>query len=54
MIDVKGDGYVIAQEPAAGAPLGRIKLTLGSMLADASEQTTSSPAHPSKTARSVR
>ena len=54
MIDVKGDGYVIAQEPAAGAPLGRIKLTLGSMLADASQSTAPLPAHPSKSARSVR
>ncbi len=55
-VDVKGDGYVVAQEPAAGAPLSRgtIKLTLGSVVADAAEVAASSPAHPGKSARSTR
>lgn len=53
-IDVKGDGYVVTQEPAAGAPLSRgaIKLTLGSALAQA--EVTPLPAHSSKSARSIR
>jgi cell division protein FtsI (penicillin-binding protein 3) len=36
-VEVKGGGYVVAQVPAAGAPLNHtsIELTLGSLLADA-------------------
>ncbi len=54
-VDVKGDGYVVAQEPAAGAPLSRdtIKLTLGSMLADAAD-VAPAPVRSAKSARSTR
>ena len=55
MLEVKGDGYVVAQRPAAGAPLSRgsIKLTLGSVLADAapSAAATTRPARPARSTR---
>jgi len=53
MLDVKGDGYVIAQKPAAGEPLSRgtIKLTLGSILADASQPP---QVRPRRAARSMK
>ncbi|MGO9453706.1 MAG: penicillin-binding protein [Candidatus Binataceae bacterium] len=43
-LDVKGDGYVMAQEPAAGAPLshGTIKLTLGAVVIAQATQTSPS------------
>ena len=52
-IDVKGDGYVIQQQPDAGAPLGSIKLTLGSLLADAALPG-STPARNVKTTHTVK
>ena len=38
-IEIKGDGYVVSQEPAAGAPISHaaIRLALTSVLADASD-----------------
>jgi len=54
-VDVKGDGYVVAQEPAAGEPLSRgiVKLSLGSMLAEAAAPAQAA-GRPDKPARSVR
>jgi cell division protein FtsI (penicillin-binding protein 3) len=55
MLEVKGDGYVMAQRPAAGAPLSRgsIKLTLGSVLADAARPAAAAT-RPAQSARSSR
>jgi cell division protein FtsI (penicillin-binding protein 3) len=55
MLEVKGDGYVVAQRPAAGAPLSRgsIKLTLGSVLADAAPPAAAAT-RPAQRARSSR
>ena len=55
MLEVRGDGYVVAQHPAAGAPLSRgsIKLTLGSVLADAAQPAAAvrRPAQPARSSR---
>jgi cell division protein FtsI (penicillin-binding protein 3) len=55
MLEVSGDGYVVAQRPAAGAPLSRgsIKLTLGSVLADATPPAAAAT-RPAQRARSSR
>ena len=55
MLEVSGDGYVVAQRPAAGAPLSRgtIKLTLGSVLADATPSAAAAT-RPAQRARSSR
>jgi cell division protein FtsI (penicillin-binding protein 3) len=54
-VEVKGDGYVMAQEPPAGAPLSRgtIKLTLAAMVAEAGD-VAPGKARSGKSARSIR